>query len=98
VLTRGTRVRSQLKRYIERIAWRKGDHDHEELIDEAVDPLRSVRRSTVYYRYTGSFTTPPCTEGVTWLVAKKVRPVRRRQVRMLQNAVDDVSNRSPLIS
>ena len=31
----------------------------------AVDLLPEVR---TYYRYDGSFTTPPCTEGVNWFL------------------------------
>ncbi|KAM3738953.1 hypothetical protein ACB098_09G168800 [Castanea mollissima] len=43
--------------------------------------------STEYYRYIGSLTTPPCTEGVTWTILKKVITVSREQVAALRGAV-----------
>ncbi|GKU89796.1 hypothetical protein SLEP1_g3889 [Rubroshorea leprosula] len=47
--------------------------------------------SRKYYRYNGSLTTPPCTEGVVWTIVKKVRTASREQVKALRDAVHDVS-------
>ena len=33
-----------------------------------------------YYTYEGSLTTPPCSEVVTWMVAKEILPVSPNQV------------------
>ncbi|GLT59289.1 hypothetical protein SLA2020_321180 [Shorea laevis] len=45
--------------------------------------------SRKYYRYNGSLTTPPCTEGVVWTIVKKVRTASREQVKALRDAVHD---------
>jgi carbonic anhydrase len=63
-----------------------------------VDPRRPVRGSDEYYRYTGSFTTPPCTEGIVWTVATRVRHVSRHQVELLREAVHDVRHHAQLPS
>ncbi|XP_010916593.1 alpha carbonic anhydrase 7 isoform X2 [Elaeis guineensis] len=63
-----------------------------------VDP-RDVRKgSSEYYRYMGSLTAPPCTEGVVWIIIRKVRTVTQQQVNLLREAVhDDVGmNARPL--
>ncbi|KAM7259736.1 hypothetical protein ACFE04_015477 [Oxalis oulophora] len=44
-----------------------------------------------YYRYIGSLTTPPCTEGVLWTIVTKVRTVSDEQVRLLRVAVHDAA-------
>ncbi len=48
----------------------RADGDHR--IDEAaVDASRLLPGSRSYYRYAGSLTASPCTEGVDWLVMKQ---------------------------
>ncbi len=39
-----------------------------EELEEAFDPLSFLPDSKKHYRYLGSLTTPPCTEGVKWVV------------------------------
>ncbi|KAK1576320.1 hypothetical protein Q3G72_012884 [Acer saccharum] len=54
-----------------------------------VNPRDIKFGSRKYYRYIGSLTVPPCTEGVVWTVVKKVRTVSREQVRILRETVHD---------
>lgn len=42
-------------------------------------PLGSASR---FYRYNGSLTTPPCTEGVTWTIMKRTIPISSSQLRV----------------
>ncbi|CAL9043880.1 alpha carbonic anhydrase 7-like [Musa acuminata AAA Group] len=78
---------AKLERYIEKIA---DKHEAEEAVG-MVDPRHIKRGSRKYYRYMGSLTTPPCTEGVVWTIVKKVRTVTRKQVALLREAVHDDS-------
>ncbi|KAL7170263.1 hypothetical protein ACSBR2_035185 [Camellia fascicularis] len=65
-----------------------------------VDPRDIKTGGKRYYRYMGSLTVPPCTEGVVWTINKKVRTVSREQVKLLREAVHDYAeqNARPLQS
>ncbi|CAN8252997.1 unnamed protein product [Cochlearia groenlandica] len=56
------------------------------------DPKKLIFESKEYYRYTGSLTTPPCSENVIWSISKQVRTVTSQQVKLLRVAVHDASN------
>ncbi|KAL8039739.1 hypothetical protein ABFX02_10G055800 [Erythranthe guttata] len=45
---------------------------------------KARKRPKKYYRYVGSFTSPPCTENVIWHVLTKVRSISREQVEALR--------------
>ena len=45
-----------------------------------IDPASFLPVDRNYYTYMGSLTTPPCTEGVLWLVLKEPVPVSQEQI------------------
>jgi carbonic anhydrase len=46
-----------------------------------------------YYRYNGSLTTPPCSEGVRWIVMKKPMTVSAQQLQAFKTTVGFDNNR-----
>ena len=50
-------------------------------------------RDKSYYRYDGSLTTPPCSEGVVWLVMKTPLQVSQAQLDKFSQAVHGPNNR-----
>jgi len=46
-----------------------------------------------YYRFTGSLTTPPCSEGVRWLVIQKPATASKAQLDAFTEAVGFANNR-----
>uniref|UniRef100_A0A0E0QJ66 Carbonic anhydrase n=1 Tax=Oryza rufipogon TaxID=4529 RepID=A0A0E0QJ66_ORYRU len=74
----------KLEPYIIEISKQEGK---ERVIIGGADPNVAKGQDTVYYRYMGSFTTPPCTEGVIWTVVRKVRTVSLSQITLLKAAV-----------
>jgi len=54
---------------------------HEEVAARAqIDPGQLLPADRRYYTYMGSLTTPPCSEGVLWLVMQQPVPVSAQQI------------------
>jgi carbonic anhydrase len=46
-----------------------------------------------YYQFTGSLTTPPCSEGVLWLVIKKPATASKAQLEAFSTTMGFANNR-----
>ena len=51
-------------------------------------------RNLRYYRFAGSLTTPPCTEGVSWLVLKSYDHIDQAQAEKFTHAIGSHNSRS----
>ncbi len=48
----------------------------------AIDMNELLPKDQRYYQFMGSLTTPPCTEGVLWLVLKQATPISPEQLKL----------------
>ncbi|KAK3043038.1 hypothetical protein RJ639_002606 [Escallonia herrerae] len=81
---------SKLARNITSMMDKKG----EQTIAGVIDPREIKMSGKRFYRYMGSLTVPPCTEGVIWTISKKVRTVSSDQLHLLREAVHDYAERN----
>ncbi len=68
-----------------------GEHHALTSTPEAVTGLLPANRE--YYRFNGSLTTPPCSEGVKWMVMKTPLSISKAQVEKFSHAVHGHNNR-----
>jgi len=68
-----------------------GDQRNLETAD--VKPAELLPRNHGYYRYNGSLTTPPCAEGVRWIVMKETPSVSGSQIDSFKRAVREPNAR-----
>ena len=57
--------------------------------DLPVSELPLVDDDKAYYRYNGSLTTPPCSEGVRWYILKGVRTVSKERRDVFNQLIGD---------
>ncbi len=62
-------------------------------LDERVNAGQLLPWNRDYFRFSGSLTTPPCSEGVRWLVLKNPVPASKEQIEQFQNVIDAPNNR-----
>lgn len=69
-----------------------------QLLKLSVDIKNLLPKKRGYYRFSGSLTTPPCTEGVRWIVLKEAVNVSTEQIDAFDSLMGHHTNRplSPL--
>lgn len=62
-------------------------------LTEKVDLNGLLPKDLTHYRFSGSLTTPPCTEGVRWLVLKQPMTVTVQQLNAFTSVMHHANNR-----
>lgn len=64
-----------------------------EVLASAVKATDLLPEDRDYYRFNGSLTTPPCSQGVIWLVMKQPLPISAGQVNQFSAVMGGPNNR-----
>lgn len=63
------------------------------MLKEKVSLDGLLPKDLTHYRFSGSLTTPPCTEGVRWLVVKQPQTLSEAQLEKFQHVMHHANNR-----
>jgi carbonic anhydrase len=63
------------------------------MLEETIDANALLPHDHDYYRFNGSLTTPPCSEGVNWFVIKSNDSVSKEQIEKFVHAMHHDNNR-----
>ncbi len=74
-----------LTKYIPNLPKTEGEYN----ADESYDLRKLMPYTKHYYHYKGSFTTPPCTEVVEWIVLKEHLTASKKQLNALHQLMHD---------
>lgn len=75
-------------------AWAQMPKQGEKLaLSSDISPLEILPENRDYYRFNGSLTTPPCSEGVRWLVMKQPISASKAQIEKFLQVVHHHNNR-----
>ncbi len=75
-------------------AWMKmPTADEKQPLGNLVDANGLLPASRDYYRFSGSLTTPPCSEGVRWLLMKNPITVEKAQIKLFADTMHHHTNR-----
>ena len=64
-------------------------------LEAKINAADLLPKSKDYYRYSGSLTTPPCSEGVRWYVMKQPITVSKGQIEAFRKVMGSANNRPP---
>ncbi len=67
--------------------------NHPVAVDKRVDLRPLFPDDLHYYRFSGSLTTPPCSEGLRWLVMKQPVTLSQAQLDAFRQALKSSNNR-----
>ncbi len=62
-------------------------------IADGIDAEALMPESRDYYRFNGSLTTPPCSEGIRWLVMKEAITASEQQIEAFKSVLHHPNNR-----